>query len=498
MLRHRSRSLFAAALAVPLLAAPAAPAAAASPAPPARVSGASPFAACTVDEFPGDAYTLDTEAEPTLAIDPADPRRRVVGWQQDRWAYGSARGMVTAVTADGGRSWRQVTPPLTLCSGGPYGRITNPWLTFGPDGRLYATAMVAGVAPLTTGVAVLTSGDGGRSWSAPVEVASDPMTGYFHDKPALTVDPRHPRRAYLVWNRHGKTDQTHDLLFSRTTDGGRTWEPARSVHRPPVGDGTIGNQIVVLPDGTLLNLFHEGPFAPGGAAATAAPAPAAADGPELLRVMRSADGGTTWSAPATIAATELGVPVLPGTATPIVGASLVPDAAVDARGRVYLVWNDARLSESRSAVALTSSSDGGRTWTPPRRVNGTPDSPPGGPGQTFTPQIDAAPDGTLAVTYYDLRDDTDAPGASTAHWIATCDGPGCAYGRGFREQRLGGPFDLDKAFRWFGGPYLGSYTGLAHTRGGFVSAFAMSGERAGDPQDVYVRGVECAERCHVR
>ncbi|MFA1548303.1 sialidase family protein [Actinomadura chokoriensis] len=496
MMRHRSRSLFAALLAVPLLGAPAvtAAASAASPAPPVRVSGDSPFAACTADVFPGDVHTPGSEAEPTLAVDPADPRRRVVGWQQDRWAYGSARGMTTAVTADGGRSWRQVSPPLTLCSGGPYGRITNPWLTFGPDGRLYAAVMVAGLAPLTTGVAVLTSGDGGQSWSAPVEVAADPMAGYFHDKPALTVDPRRPRRAYLVWNRHNKTDQTHDLLFSRSTDGGRTWEPARAIHRPPVGDGTIGNQIVVLPDGTLLNLFHEGPFAPGGGAAATTE-----DGPELLRVMRSTDGGTTWSGPATIAATELGVPTLPGTAVPIVGASLVPDVAVDARGRVYMVWNDARLSESRSAVALSASADGGRTWTRPRRVNGTPDSPPGGAGQAFTPQIDAAPDGTLAVTYYDLRDDTAEAGTSTAHWMATCSGSGCVQGRGFQEQRLGGPFDLDKAFRWFGGPFLGTYTGLAHTPSGFVSAFVMSGERAGDPQDVFVGDVRtCFGSCHGR
>ncbi|MDL4774117.1 MULTISPECIES: sialidase family protein [Thermomonosporaceae] len=473
-----------------------APASASAPAPPARVSGASPFASCTADTFPGDTYTVGVEAEPTLAIDPADPRRRVVGWQQDRWAYGSARGMVTTVTADGGRSWRQVSPPITLCSGGPYGRIANPWLTFGPDGRLYAAVMAAGLAPLTTGVAVLTSGDGGQSWNAPVEVDADPMAGYFHDKPALTVDPRHPRRAYLVWNRHNTTDQTHELLFSRTSDGGRTWEPARAIHRPPAGDGTIGNQIVVLPDGTLLDLFHEGPFAPGGASAATA---AAGDGPELLRVMRSTDGGTTWSAPSTIAATDLGVPVLPGTTTPIVGASLVPDVTVDARGRVYMVWNDARLSGSRSAVALTASSDGGRTWARPRRVNGTPDSPPGGTGQAFTPQIDAAPDGTLAITYYDLRDDTAAAGASTTHWMATCGGPGCVRGEGFRERRLGGPFDLDKAFRWFDGPFLGSYTGLAHTPRGFVSAFVMSGERAGDPQDVYVGEVQtCSGRCHVR
>ncbi|GLW63939.1 hypothetical protein Arub01_21830 [Actinomadura rubrobrunea] len=476
-------------LAAPLLAAQSVPARAVSAAAdsrPVRLSGASPFASCTSDATPGETYTLHSEVESAVAVDPADPRRRVVAWQQDRWMYGSARGLVAAVTADGGRTWRQVVPRLTLCSGGEYGRITNPWLAFGRDGRLYAAMMAARNEPLSTGIIVVTSDDGGRTWNAPVEIASDPMSGFFHDKPGLTVDPRDPRRAYLAWNRWNSTEHTHQLLFSRSVDGGRTWSPPRAVHSPPPGDGTIGNQIVVLPDGTLLDLFHEGPFAPGpGAGAAADPEP----GPERLRVIRSTDGGTTWSAPVTIAETELGAPVLPGTTTPIVGASLVPDVAVDAKGRVYMVWNDARISDSRSAVALTASFDGGRTWTRPRRVNATPDSPPGGPGQAFTPQVDVAADGTVGVAYYDLRDDGPGAGTSAAHWLASCRGAGCVAGRGWREQRLGGPFDLDQAIRWFGGPFLGTYTGLTHARDRFVSAFVMSGLRSGDPQDVYVRDV---------
>ena len=36
-----------------------------------------------------------------------------------------------------------------------------------------------------------------------------------------------------------------------------TWEPARSIYDPGQNDQTIGNQIVVLPDGTLVDLFAE-------------------------------------------------------------------------------------------------------------------------------------------------------------------------------------------------------------------------------------------------
>lgn len=44
-------------------------------------------------------------------------------------------------------------------------------------------------------------------------------------------------------------------MLSRTTDGGATREPARAIFNPGPGSGTVANQIIVLPDGTLLNGF---------------------------------------------------------------------------------------------------------------------------------------------------------------------------------------------------------------------------------------------------
>ncbi|MEV5708043.1 sialidase family protein [Actinoallomurus sp. NPDC052274] len=466
---------------------------------PALVAAGDPFAGCAADAGGGDTFAAGSQAEPWIAVDPADERHWVVAWQQDRWGYGSARGAVTAVTRDGGRTWRRVVLPVTLCAGGRYGRITNVWLAFAPGGRLYATLVAAGVSPLSTGIAVLTSADGGDTWSGPTQIVSDPMSDYFNDKPALTVDPSDPRRVYLVWNRRHQADDRHSLLYSRSTDAGRTWEPARSIYQPSQGRGTIGNQIVVLPDGTLLNVFHEAPFAIGGASAApsgvAGAAPAAATG-DQIQVIRSADHGATWSAPTTIAEPRLATPVLPGTTTPIVGGSIVPDVTVDRRGRVYVVWADGSLSGSGSAIALTVSADGGHSWTRPVKINHTPDSAAGGTGQAFLPQVDAAPDGSLAVGYYDLRDDTTDPAVAADHWIARCHGDRCAAGAaGWQERRTGGPFDLGTAIRWFDGPFLGTYTGLAHTRHRFVAAFVMTGGAAGDPQDVYVTSVPfCSAR----
>jgi hypothetical protein len=46
-------------------------------------------------------------------------------------------------------------------------------------------------------------------------------------------------------------------FFTRTTDGGQTWELVRTIYDPGANAGTFGHQIVVRPDGTLLDFFTE-------------------------------------------------------------------------------------------------------------------------------------------------------------------------------------------------------------------------------------------------
>ena len=48
--------------------------------------------------------------------------------------------------------------------------------------------------------------------------------------------------------------------FSRTTNGGTSWEPLRLIYTPGANNQTIGNQIVVLPasrGGTVIDFFNE-------------------------------------------------------------------------------------------------------------------------------------------------------------------------------------------------------------------------------------------------
>src|SRR5437667_12158058 len=79
---------------------------------PVRVSAGSPFARCST----APAFT-NAEVEPSLASDPHHPSRLVAVYQQDRYHSGGARGIVAALSKDGGRHWGRRALPVSSCAG---------------------------------------------------------------------------------------------------------------------------------------------------------------------------------------------------------------------------------------------------------------------------------------------------------------------------------------------------------------------------------------------
>ncbi|GAA3732099.1 hypothetical protein HDA32_000535 [Spinactinospora alkalitolerans] len=448
---------------------------------PVAVSGESPFEACPGE--PG-AYTANAETEPWIAVNPLNPRNIAVAWQQDRMAGGSSRGIVVAASHDGGDSWES-TPlpgfdPCALEEGDPSYRGTNPYLSFTADGALIASVTSIGD---TYRVVTVRSDDGGRSWDEPVLLVDDPRD-QAHDKQSTTADPDDPDRVYAVWNAMDIPAEEHTLLLARSDDGGRTWEEPRSVYRPEAPAGTVGAQILVQPDGSLLSVFFESDHAIGG--------PPSEDLPEKIRAIRSTDGGDTWSDPVTVADIELNIPLFPDTGEQLVAPGLVPDVAMDPKtGAVYAVWADAGISTSGSAIGISASTDGGRTWTESRRIDKTPDSPYGGTGQSFLPQVEVDRRGRVAVTYYDFRRDTPAPGVKTDVWAAVCDTGDCVTDDRSKwdESHIGGSYKgLEDTSRFFGGPFIGTYTSLATNSRGFLAAYTAPTGNPDNPQDIVVSG----------
>jgi hypothetical protein len=134
----------------------------------------------------------------------------------------------------------------------------------------------------------------------------------------------------------------------------------------------------------------------------------------------------------------------------IVAVSVAPG------GVVYVAWQDARFAGgAHDGIALTHSSDGGTTWTPPIEVNADTQA------QAFTPTVHVESGGVVTVTYYDLRNDAFAPFGSLLAdaWMVTS-----SDGATFRETHLSGPFDLALAPN-SGGFFVGDYEALSSAAG---------------------------------
>jgi hypothetical protein len=476
---------FAAVGAALTVALPAAAAAAAAPSvgPWSLASGPSPFADCTSGLDPGSppgTNYVNAEVEPFVAVDPTSLSHLIAVFQQDRWSNGGARGLTTAVSADGGSTWKEPPPPHfstcaggTAANGGAYDRASDPWVSIGPDGRAYQVSLSVNAAQTISAILASTSTDDGAAWSEPATIQRDnsPDHFVFNDKESVTADPFKAGTAYVVWDRSRfPSDSANvnagnssafrgDPMFSKTADGGQTWSTPTRISPQNNNMFTIGNQIVVLPDGTLVDVFHYGKGS-------------GRDQPNasLTGVARSTDGGKTWSAPIRISNNPIVNDVDPDTGFPLrTGADIgggLPDIAVDSgSGDLYVVWEDSRFSGTHNDIALSKSTDGGKTWTTPEKVNQTPS-----PVEAFTPMVDVLPNGTVAVTYYDIRNNTPAPGLDTDYFVVTSHDGGATW----QESKITPASFDDTTAPIARGYFLGDYQGLTNNGTAFKSFFVKT------------------------
>ena len=429
-----------------------------------QVSGPSPFSAgCANIAGPSGASYMNAEVEPQVAINPANPADLIAVWQQDRWSNGGAKGVVTAWSSDSGHSWSRVAVPYTLCAGGTFERASDPWVTFAPDGTAYQIALVFDQTTVNRAMLVARSSNQGKDWTlfpSPLQHDTDPDLAM--DKESITADPHDASFVYAVWDRltHFTTPTsplgTGPAWFARTTDAGVTWESARQIYDPGADTQTVSNQIVVLPDGTLLDMYmlieqnsSQHPIS-------------------SVEVLRSPDRGVTWSTPPTRVASAdfVGVSV-PKNSRGVRTGNVVPSIAVDrASAALYVVWEDARFSSAqRDGIALSFSRDGGLSWSTPSQVNQAPAT------QAFTPVVSVGQGGKVGVTYFDLRNDDPNDNAHllASHWLAVSDDAGLTW----HETRLAGPFDLANA-PIADGYFLGDYQGLVNSSGVFLPLFVAA------------------------
>jgi hypothetical protein len=423
-----------------------------------------------VPTFPGSADSTPSEAdtlvEPDIAVSPNDPDVAVSVAHDSRFPDGGAVGITHAWTRNGGLTWKHApVAGLTTATGGPWQRVSDPVLAFGPDGDVYLSTIVlnAAITDCRSAVLVSRSTDGGATFAAPVTAQFTNDCNLFNDKNWITVDngrnSPHRGRVYQVWTlfKAASVDQT----VRWSDDHGRTWSKAVQM-TPTSVNGTQNSQTLVLNNGTVVDTYLDFTFAAQapqnereeGAAVAARPTPTAAAGPGLrIMAIRSTDGGAHWSTP-TVVVQHVGF----GPAD--VRCCLHSGTADPVTGRLQVAY----ISENSRDVLTSWSQDAGRSWTPPIRASR------GATSNSQRVNVDVAAYGGTVLLSYATRDLSVSKGRFWQQQISTSYDGGASYGA---PLTLGPRYD-SRFGAFAGAVFPGDYIGTAATKGRSYLAWAVA------------------------
>ena len=325
---------------------------------------------------------MRAQAEPHIARAITNEDFLAGVFQEGRFASGGgAVDCGYSISHDGGLTWsRFLLQHLTMTSGGPYYRATDPVVAFDLNNNVYLETLVATDPQFVNGAVVLSkSTDGGVTFASPV-VAYQPSNSFFPDKEWMAINT-FPGTATA-----GRLLVTFSLFSNINSDGapirrvysdngGATWSSAAAIST----ETTLqGSQPLYLPNGNCVVVYWNFGTAqqPG----------------ERLEAVISTDGGQNFGLPSIItSAVEYNEPS-------IRTGSFLPAAAADRTTQNICVVYQTLLG-GNPRIAFTRSTNGGSTWTAPVAIS---DNPAG--SGVFNPAINISPDGgTITCAFYDHR-----------------------------------------------------------------------------------------------
>ena len=246
-------------------------------------------------------------------------------------------------------------------------------------------------------IMVWSTDDEGATWVGPARLRS-PVPPDHARIAADWSDGPNRGRLYVVWNDVRDSFIRYDFqLFLHTLDeGGKTVSEPKLLSTIP-GGKLVATEPVVLSDGALLVTFYQYFF----------PLSDEKNSQMPFFTMRSEDGGETFTEPEV--AFPVGTHSWPYAQTEMTSAFTLPIVAWDRSGgphadNIYVVWD--QVSGGTSDIWFRRSTDGGRRWSDPRRLNDYDPPAPGAPlDDRMIPGVEVNRDGVVGVAWYDRRRD---------------------------------------------------------------------------------------------
>ncbi len=251
-------------------------------------------------------------------------------------------------------------------------------------------------------IGVSTSTNQCQSFQETGRVSHSLQAGDLQDKPWMTVDNSGGPRdgsLYVCWTRFVNyfygTPSAAQIRFARSTDGGQSFINDQVISTAPDFYG-FGCHVNVGPAGEVYvawsNYFGD-----------------------AIRFRRSVDGGDTWDLPVQVNAMPFRVPgtdrivpcgqfnrpTLNGNIRMVAQVWMAVDTTGGPfTGNIYVVWaGDPPGATDNSDVFFTYSIDGGSTWQPEVQISGDTTT------DQFEPFVEVGGYGTVAVMWYDRRND---------------------------------------------------------------------------------------------
>jgi hypothetical protein len=359
--------------------------------------------------------TQNVQNEEMIWVSPVDSNVVMAVWRDFRLEF---RKVAIGVSTDGGHTWID-----SLLKGGAYPRYSDPAIWCDGFGNFYPLTMNFGWNEYgESNLALWKTTDNGNSWTGPHYAVHDTEHGFLEDKEFITIDRTggpYDGNIYICWAR---APLPLRVMFVRSTDGGINWSDTLVLGHPddfggenagqfsfPVVDaygnvyvfwrtfGEITQQMVKSTDGgqtftspKLIMTNNEVWEAPGGihiynacamdADITNGPYRgniylAVPDGvseepnsPSDIVLIKSTDGGDTWTDPIRVNDDPEGPPVY----------QFHPWLVVNQEGVIVVFFYDQRNDPpnyEKFDTYITFSFDGGETFTTNYRVSDVSSDP---------------------------------------------------------------------------------------------------------------------------